>query len=124
MNISTVDMESSHMITVTDEFMREKLAQTKNYCIVLLRAGPNRNPTEVQKIVWEHVRRNFSLKADGTMPIVCPVNDGTDFHGIGIMDRTVEEAKEIMDDDPGVKAGIFVYELHQCRSFPGDCLTK
>jgi hypothetical protein len=35
---------------------------------------------------------------------------------------TFEEAKRIMDDDPGVKAGVFVFELHPCRSFPGDML--
>ena len=27
-----------------------------------------------------------------------------------------------MDGDPGVQAGVFVYELHPCRSFPGDAL--
>ena len=27
-----------------------------------------------------------------------------------------------MDQDPVVKEGIFVYEAHPCRSFPGDCL--
>jgi hypothetical protein len=73
------------------------------------------------KVIWEHGRRNFSLRVDGVMPIVCPVNDGTDFNGIGIMDRTVEEARHIMDDDPGVKAGLFVYELHPYRSIPGHC---
>ncbi len=28
----------------------------------------------------------------------------------------------IMDEDSGVKAGIFVYEIHASRSFPGDSL--
>ena len=112
------------MVTITDEYMKEKIGQTRNFCIVLLREGPNRHMEGADKVIWEHGRRNFSLKVDGIMPIICPVNDGTDFHGIGIMDRTVEEARQIMDDDPGVKAGIFVYELHACRSFPGDCLTK
>jgi hypothetical protein len=27
-----------------------------------------------------------------------------------------------MDEDPAVKAGVFVYEVHPCRSFPGDSL--
>ena len=112
------------MATITDEYMKEKIGQTRNYCIVLLRPGPNRHMEGADKVIWEHARRNFSLKVDKVMPIVCPVNDGTEFHGIGIIDRTVEEARLIMDDDPGVKVGIFVYELHPCRSFPGDCLTK
>jgi hypothetical protein len=33
-----------------------------------------------------------------------------------------DETKRMMDDDPGVKAGVFVYEVHACRSFPGDAL--
>jgi hypothetical protein len=28
----------------------------------------------------------------------------------------------IMDGDPGVQAGIFTYEVHPVRSFPGDAL--
>jgi len=28
-----------------------------------------------------------------------------------------------MDGDPGVMAGIFTYEVHLCRSFPGDKLS-
>jgi hypothetical protein len=27
-----------------------------------------------------------------------------------------------MDEDPAVKEGIFAYELHASRSFPGDML--
>ena len=27
-----------------------------------------------------------------------------------------------MDDDPGVQAGVFTYEVHPVRGFPGDGL--
>ncbi len=33
-----------------------------------------------------------------------------------------EEVVRIMDEDPGVKAGIFTYELHPTHSFPGNSL--
>lgn len=112
------------MATITDEYMKRMIGLTKNYCVVLLRAGPYRDMDGVEAIVWEHGRRNFSLKVDRVMPIVCPVNDGTGFFGVGIMDTTVDEAKRIMDEDPGVKAGVFIYEVHPCRSFPGDCLPR
>jgi hypothetical protein len=36
----------------------------------------------------------------------------------------VDEIKKVMDEDPGVKAGVFVYEIHACRSFPGDSLPE
>jgi hypothetical protein len=110
------------MTTISDDFMRQMLSKTKNYCIIILKAGPNHNMDGVQKILWEHARRNFELRAAGMLSIVCPVADDSDINGIGIFNAPAEEVKKIMDDDPGVKAGVFVYELHTCRSFPGDSL--
>ncbi len=112
------------MQTITDDFMRQMLSKAKNYCIVILRAGPKSKEAGAEKIIWEHGRRNFALRADGMLSIVCPVIDGSDVRGVGIFNASVEETKRIMDEDPGVKAEIFVYELHACRSFPGDCLPK
>ncbi len=112
------------METITDDFMRQMLLRTRNYCIVILRAGPKSEQPSVEKIIWEHGRRNFALRADGLLPIVCPVIDGSDVKGVGIFNSSVEDTKKIMDEDPGVKAGVFVYELHECRSFPEDCLPK
>ena len=110
------------MNIITDEYMRRHLTSAKNYCIVILKAGPNKNMEGVESIIWEHGRRNFALRADGVLPIVCPVSDGSDVSGIGIFNASVEETKKIMDEDPGVQAGVFVYELHPCRSFPGSSL--
>ena len=41
-----------------------------------------------------------------------------------IFNANIEETKSIMDEDPAVKEGIFVYEIHPCQSFPGDCLPE
>jgi hypothetical protein len=70
------------MATITDEFMQQMISKTKTYSIVILKAGPNRNLPGVEKIIWEHGRRNFSLRKDGVLS----------------------------------------YEIHECRSFPGDKL--
>ena len=110
------------MTTITDEFMRKMLPTAKVYCLMILKAGPKRHEPGVEKIIWEHGRRNFALRADGVLPIVCPVADGSDVSGIGIFNASLEEARKIMDEDPGVKAGVFVYELHACRGFPGESL--
>ena len=75
-----------------------------------------------EKIIWEHARRNFLLRARGLLPIVCPITDGGDLAGIGIFNADVELAKAIMEQDPAIKEGILVYEAHPCRGFPGDCL--
>lgn len=112
------------MNQITDDFMRQMISRTKNYCVVILKAGPNRNKAGVEKIIWEHGRRNFVLRADGLLSIVCPISDGSDVSGIGIFNASINEVKRIMDEDPGVKEGIFVYEIHACRSFPGDCLPE
>jgi hypothetical protein len=42
--------------------------------------------------------------------------------GIGIFNADVKETQQIMDGDPAVRAGIFVYDVHRCSSFPGDTL--
>jgi hypothetical protein len=110
------------MPEITDEYMREQMARTREYTLVLLEHGPAWDVAERDEIVWEHGRRNFSLRADGVLAIVCPVRDGSRWSGIGIFDASPEDTARIMDDDPGVRAGIFSYEVHPVRSFPGDVL--
>jgi hypothetical protein len=110
------------MAIITDDYMREMLSKTKNYSIVMLKPGENRNGEGVEKIIWEHGRRNLKLRAEGKLVIVCPVPNGRIVSGICIFNCSVEEVKEIMDGDPGVIARIFEYEVYECRSFPGDSL--
>lgn len=110
------------MTPITDDFMRKMLAKTKAYTVVLLKATSARAEPEADAVIWEHGRRNFSLRADGLLPIVCPVADDSGWSGIGIFAATPEETARIMDDDPGVKAGIFTYEVHPVLGFPGDAL--
>lgn len=84
------------MTEITDEFMRKMIAQTRNYCVVILKAGPNRNKAGVEKIIWEHGRRNFKLRDDGLLSIVCPVSDGSNVSGIGIFNANSDKVKSIM----------------------------
>ena len=110
------------MAAVTDEFMRDMLATSKPYTLVLLRATPKLREPGMDAVVWEHGRRNFSLRAEGVLAIVCPIRDGSEWTGVGIFNAPADEVARTMDDDPGVQAGIFTYEVHTTRSFPGDCL--
>lgn len=110
------------MITITDEMMLDRISKTKYYTLVILRAGKNKSMEGADRIIWEHGRRNFVLREEGKLSIVCPINDGSDCSGIGIFSTNLEETKKIMDEDEGVKQGIFIYEMHECRSFPGDKL--
>ncbi len=110
------------MQSISDDFMHQMLPKARNYALVILRAGPKIKEPGVEKIIWEHGRRNFALRADGVLSIVCPVGDGSDVNGIGIFNASIDETRKLMDEDPGVKAGIFIYEVHACRGFPGDKL--
>jgi len=109
------------MAKITDEYMKEMVATTRAYTIVLLKPGSFAVP-DVQKIIWEHGRRNFELRAEGKLSIVCPVTAEGGLSGLGIFTTGIEETKEIMNGDPAVIAGIFTYEVYPCRSFRGDAL--
>jgi hypothetical protein len=120
--------DDSELPEVTDERLEEALKTTKAYTIVVLRAGrrfsvpsPDRDP-DVGKTIWSHGKRNFALREAGLMPIVCPVADGSGVTGFAIFDATPEDVDEIMSRDPGVTSGIFSYDIHPTRSFPGSML--
>ncbi|MBB3749776.1 hypothetical protein FHT44_002237 [Mycolicibacterium sp. BK634] len=106
----------------SDDEMKSLLPTTKTYSVAILKAGPNYDSPEAAQIIWEHGRRNFGLRAEGVLQVVLPVADSSDVCGIGVFDCSVEETVAIMDGDPGVAAGVFVYDVHPCRGFPGDHL--
>jgi len=122
--------------TITDAQLRELLGTTQPFTVALLRWGPKRHMDGVEAIRWEHTRRMASLRADGLMPIVCPFDPmrsnleqrredpvGTgNLVAVGVFNLSPEQVSEVMEGDPCVQAGVFVYEVHLCRSFPGDAL--
>ncbi len=110
------------MAEITDEYMRDMLGRTREFTVVMLKDGPHANAPDRAGVVREHGRRNFSLRASATLAIVCPVTDDSPWCGIAIFTTTPDETVRIMDDDPGVQAGGFAYEVHPVRSFPGDAL--
>ncbi len=63
------------MVDITDEFMREMLPQSKPYTIVFLKATAKRRDPGADAIAWEHGRRNFALRAEGTLAELRPVTD-------------------------------------------------
>ena len=108
---------------VTDDEMRAGLATTREYSLVILRQGPAYHDEGSRAILWEHGRRNFGLRADGVLDVVCPVMDDSEVCGVGIFSTSAEETERIMAGDPGVVAGVFHCDVHPCRSFPGDALA-
>jgi hypothetical protein len=106
----------------TDNEMKDLLPTAEAYSVAILKAGPKYRSPEAAQIIWEHGRRNFGLRDQGVLSVVLPVTDESDVCGIGVFNCSVEQAKKIMDGDPGVAAGVFVYDVHPCRGFPGDHL--
>lgn len=107
---------------ISDELMREMLQKTRPHTVVILRRTPKRDEPGADRVVWEHGRRNFLLRNEKKLLIVCPVNDETDVRGLCVFSTGLDETRKIMEGDPAVRAGIFVYEVHPAESFPGDSL--
>ena len=107
---------------ISDDFMRENLPKAKPFTLAFLKKTPKLGEQDPSPIIWEHGRRNFSLRESGLMPIVCPIRDDEEYAGVCIFVVGADEAARIMDNDPGVRAGIFSYEILETRSFPGSAL--
>jgi hypothetical protein len=110
------------MSAISDEEMRARLAQSRDYTVVLLRVAPTADLPASRPLIWEHGRRNFSLRAAGVLPIVLRAADDSDWAGVGIFNASPAETERILAEDPAIQAGIFTYELHPVKGFPGDCL--
>ena len=78
---------------ISDEFMKQMISTTKNYTFMVLKAGPGAAKPGVEKIIWEHGRRNFSLRASGVLSIVCPMTEDGEISGIGIFNADSDETK-------------------------------
>ncbi len=107
---------------VDDGTMRAALATTRLYTVAILQHGPRRDHPERDRLVWEHGRRNFRLRAAGLLVVVLPFGDDTDTAAVGVFDLDLEETRLALADDPAVAAGVFTVELHPARGFPGDRL--
>jgi hypothetical protein len=109
---------------VTEQEFRDALKTARPFTALVLKAtptyqapGPNRSP-EVEAIVLDHAMRNLALYRARLLRVVCPIADGSGVTGISIFDATPEDVERIMRGDPGVKAGIFTFDIHPTRTFP------
>jgi hypothetical protein len=107
--------------------MRAQMAASRPYTLVFLKKGPayelpdGRSP-EQKAIVWEHVRRNMRLKAEGTKALVGPLAGGGEIVGLSVFTVPERDVRKLMEDDPGVRAGVFSYEIATWHEVPGTGL--
>lgn len=106
---------------ITDEQIQALVATGKPYSLVQLSWGPGRHQDGADAIEREHQRRMVSLRANGTIAILCPVQS-EGICGIAIMTQTLEHARQTMAADPCVRAGMMTVEVLPCVGFPGDSL--
>jgi hypothetical protein len=113
--------DSSH---ISDEQMERERANTHEYSLVILTTTSLTFSDEGRPIIWEHGRRNFALRADGVLAVVCPASDGGEIAGIGIFNAPPDQTRAIMEGDPAVEAGVLEFRIVPVRGFPGDCLPR
>ncbi len=119
--------DDSSLPEISEERFQEIRQKSRPYTVLILKTGPNFRPAAdrdagMTALIMKHGKRNVAMMIAGLMPIVCPIADGSGITGIGIFDAGPDEVKRIYSADPAVAAGLFTFEVHPCRSFPGSAL--
>ena len=106
---------------VTDEQVEQLAATARPFSVALLRWAPGRHQEGAGATERAHQRRMVSLRAEGTIAVLCPVQSD-DLCGVAVMTQTVEQARGTMAADPCVRAGMMTVQVLPCVGFPGDSL--
>jgi len=100
-------------------------AITKATYLVLYRPGPTWLPGKpvMEQPLKEHGKYMLSLYIKGSMKLAGPLTDNAG--GAVLLEVTNEaEAKAIVTNDPAVKSGVFVYEMHPWKLQPWEDFAK
>lgn len=93
--------------------------------LVLYRPGPAwlTGKSVMEQPLREHGKYMLSLYTKGSMKLAGPLTD--DAGGAVLLEVSDEsEAKAIVTNDPAVKGGVFVYEMHPWKLQPWEELAK
>jgi uncharacterized protein YciI len=84
--------------------------------MAILKKGPAWDAMKVEdrnSILQQHLKNVLALLDSGKLVIAGPFDDIRDLAGIFIFrTESADEAKALVDTDPGVKAGLMVAEMH------------
>ncbi|TXH66040.1 MAG: hypothetical protein E6Q88_12845 [Lysobacteraceae bacterium] len=97
----------------------------KQYWFVMLKKGPKRDQPadEAERIQAGHMANINAYAERGALQIAGPFMDDGDWRGLFILDVPDRAAAEAMcNDDPAVKAGRLVCEIHPWLSQTGATL--
>ena len=98
---------------------------TKMTYLVLYRPGPAwlTGKSVMEQPLKEHGKYMLSLYIKGSMKLAGPLTDNAG--GAVLLEVSNEaEAKAIVANDPAVKSGVFVYEMHPWKLQPWEEFAK
>ena len=97
----------------------------QKYFMVFLKSGPKRSQTkeEAAEIQKKHLAYLEKMAQMGKTSITGPFGDDGDIRGIVVYNTaTMEEAKRLAEQDPAVKTGRLVVEVHPWWAAKGSML--
>ena len=113
---------SSLSIAATDEPQPEKAKETY---LVIYRPGPAwlEGKSVFEQPLKEHGKYMLNLYIKGSMKLAGPLTDNAGGAVLLVVGQE-SEAKAIVAEDPAVKSGIFLYEMHPWKLQPWDEFAK
>lgn len=108
--------------TMTDDRMQAILATVRPCTTFVLHRGPRWGADGFESVIWEHGRRNLVLREQGALVVTLPVPESDSVAGVGVFDRDAATVREILAEDPAIRAGVMTFEVHEAIGFPGDTL--
>ena len=97
------------------------------YQVAFLKRGPNFTPQstpETKKLQEAHMAHIGAMAKTGKLILAGPFSDGGELRGMFVFKATAEEAKQLAEQDPTVKAGRLVLEWHPWFSAEGIGITQ
>jgi uncharacterized protein len=99
--------------------------EMKTYWVVFKKKGPNRDQDSAtaEIIQKEHLLFLTRMYNEGHALILGPITDDSEIRGITVYGtKTAEEARRLAEQDPAVKAGRLIIEVHPWYTFKGATL--
>lgn len=98
--------------------------ELKAYYLVILKKGPHRDQdsTTAEQIQKGHMENITKMAEAGKLNVAGPFLDDGDLRGIFVFNLSSEqEVRALVDNDPAVKAGRLIYEIHPWMTAKGTC---
>ena len=100
-------------------------SKMKTYYMVFLKKGPHRDQDSVTaaKIQEGHIAHLTKMAKEGKLDLNGPFMDDGEIRGISVYNvSSEEEVRQLASEDPAVKSGRLVIEIHPWYSMQGSSL--